>query len=98
MKAEKLVICGHGLVAQRLLERLCDNQGDRHRFASIVVLSGEVAPAYNRILLSSVLAGAVLSGETREGPWYAKRSQQADDISAYRSSLAFGQAFCGARA
>ncbi|WP_166253259.1 NAD(P)/FAD-dependent oxidoreductase [Marinobacter salicampi] len=44
------------------------------------------------------LAGAVLFGETREGPWYAQRIQQADDISAFRSSLAFGQAFCGARA
>lgn len=50
----KLVICGHGMVAQRLLEQLATRD---HGFDPIVVLSGEPAPAYNRILLSSVLAG-----------------------------------------
>ncbi|GAA3584472.1 NAD(P)/FAD-dependent oxidoreductase [Marinobacter xestospongiae] len=50
-----LVICGHGMVAQRLLERLCDQAS--HPFERIVVLSGEPSAAYNRILLSSLLAG-----------------------------------------
>ncbi|SDX50417.1 NAD(P)/FAD-dependent oxidoreductase [Marinobacter mobilis] len=50
-----LVICGHGMVAQRLLERLCAQP--KPAFSRIVVLSGEPAPAYNRIQLSSLLAG-----------------------------------------
>jgi nitrite reductase (NADH) large subunit len=44
------------------------------------------------------LAGAVLFGETHDGPWYARRIQQADDISAYRSSLVFGREYCEALA
>ncbi len=50
----RLVICGHGMVAQRLLEQL-HNAG--HGFSQIVVLAAEAEPAYNRVLLSSVLAG-----------------------------------------
>lgn len=51
----KLVICGHGMVAQRLLEHLVARPD--HGFGTILVISGEPAPAYNRILLSSLLAG-----------------------------------------
>lgn len=50
-----LVICGHGMVAQRLLEQLV--QQHCHSFRRIVVFNGEPTPAYNRIQLSSVLAG-----------------------------------------
>ena len=50
-----LVICGHGMVAQRLLERLVQQSG--HPYRRIVVFNGEPTPAYNRIQLSSVLAG-----------------------------------------
>jgi len=58
MSAEQeptLVICGHGMVAQRLLEKLV--QQPSHPFLRIVVFNGEPNPAYNRIQLSSVLAG-----------------------------------------
>ncbi len=54
MASEKLVICGHGMVAQRLLECL-GKYG--HGFNRIVVISAEPTIAYNRILLSAVLAG-----------------------------------------
>ncbi|TGN39356.1 NAD(P)/FAD-dependent oxidoreductase [Marinobacter confluentis] len=52
---QTLVICGHGMVAQRLLEQLVQQPG--HPYQRIVVFNGEATPAYNRIQLSSVLAG-----------------------------------------
>lgn len=52
---QTLVICGHGMVAQRLLEQLVQQPG--HPYTKIVVFNGEPTPAYNRIQLSSVLAG-----------------------------------------
>lgn len=58
MKAQSestLVICGHGMVAQRLLETLCHEQA--RPFNRIVVFNGEATPAYNRIQLSLLLAG-----------------------------------------
>ncbi len=54
MTSGTLVVCGHGMVAQRLLEQL--HEGG-HGFSRIVVLGAEPEPAYNRVLLSSVLAG-----------------------------------------
>ncbi|MDX1799833.1 MAG: FAD-dependent oxidoreductase [Marinobacter sp.] len=54
MASKKLVICGHGMVAQRLLECLGKY---RHGYNRIVVISAEPTIAYNRILLPSVLAG-----------------------------------------
>ena len=50
-----LVIIGHGMVAQRLLEQLVQQPG--RPFQRIIVFNGESFPAYNRIQLSSVLAG-----------------------------------------
>ncbi|WP_213477220.1 NAD(P)/FAD-dependent oxidoreductase [Marinobacter lipolyticus] len=50
-----LVVCGHGMVAQRLLERLVAQP--RQPFGRIVVFNGEACPAYNRIQLSALLAG-----------------------------------------
>ncbi|MFO7787267.1 MAG: FAD-dependent oxidoreductase, partial [Halospina sp.] len=49
----KLVIIGHGMATQRLLELLA---GQRHGWR-ITVISDEHGPAYNRILLSPWLAG-----------------------------------------
>jgi nitrite reductase (NADH) large subunit len=42
------------------------------------------------------LVGAVLVGDTSDGPWYSERIQQADDISDYRAHLAFGKHYCEA--
>ncbi len=52
---QTLVICGHGMVAQRLLEHLVEQP--QNPFGRIVVFNGEATPAYNRIQLSAVLAG-----------------------------------------
>ncbi|CAM2065381.1 NAD(P)/FAD-dependent oxidoreductase [Sulfidibacter corallicola] len=50
---ETLVIIGNGPAAMRCLESLLEREPDRYR---ILVFSAEPHPAYNRILLSSVLA------------------------------------------
>ncbi|HEY9119296.1 MAG TPA: NAD(P)/FAD-dependent oxidoreductase, partial [Marinobacter sp.] len=54
-RGQTLVICGHGMVAQRLLEKLVEQP--QSPFERIVVFNGETTPAYNRIQLSAVLAG-----------------------------------------
>lgn len=52
---------------------------------------------YCRLLIrDQKLTGAVLFGETSDGPWYSERIQQADDISPYRTHLAFGKHYCDA--
>lgn len=54
---------------------------------------------YCRLLIrNQTLAGAVLFGETRDGPWYTEQIQQATDISDFRSNLVFGPAYCEALA
>ncbi len=69
-----LVICGHGMVAQRLLEQLCTQPS--MPYSRIVVLSGESAPAYNRILLSSMLAGdaAEASLALQQADWFERHN------------------------
>lgn len=69
MDSNTLVICGHGMVAQRLLERLHDGG---HPFSRIVVLGAEPDAAYNRVLLSSVLAGDATLEQIRlrEDGWF----------------------------
>jgi assimilatory nitrate reductase electron transfer subunit len=71
-----VVVVGHGMVGVRLLEevRARDPEGRRVR---LTVLGAEPRPAYNRVLLSTVLAGG-LSAEAVEtpfaGPWVDLRT------------------------
>ncbi|SET42490.1 assimilatory nitrate reductase (NADH) beta subunit [Marinobacter segnicrescens] len=69
MSSGTLVICGHGMVAQRLLEHLCEGG---HPFSRVVVLGAESEPAYNRVLLSSVLAGDATLDQLRlrDDAWF----------------------------
>lgn len=69
---ETLVICGHGMVAQRLLEKLVSQP--EQPFVRIVVFNGEQAPAYNRIQLSALLAGDASEHSLRlqEDDWYSR--------------------------
>src|SRR5690554_3892425 len=71
MASGTLVICGHGMVAQRLLEHLCETG---HGFERVIVLGAEPDPAYNRVLLSSVLAGDATVDQLRirEESWFSK--------------------------
>ncbi|HET8850744.1 MAG TPA: FAD-dependent oxidoreductase [Marinobacter sp.] len=61
-----LVICGHGMVAQRLLEHLVALE---HPFSRIVVFNAEPFHAYNRIQLSALLAEQVSESALELKPW-----------------------------
>lgn len=61
-----LVICGHGMVAQRLLEQLVKFG---HPYSRIVVFNGEPFSAYNRIQLSSLLANQIREADLELKPW-----------------------------
>ncbi|MDL0432824.1 FAD-dependent oxidoreductase [Marinobacter sp. TBZ242] len=71
---QTLVICGHGMVAQRLLEKLVEQP--QSPFERIVVFNGEATPAYNRIQLSAVLAGDASedSLQLQQPDWYRKHN------------------------
>ncbi|TDP89959.1 FAD-dependent oxidoreductase [Labedaea rhizosphaerae] len=58
MTARRIVVVGYGMAGARLAERLRDRDPDGTRVA-ITVLAGEERPAYNRVLLSAVLAGSM---------------------------------------
>ena len=50
---------------------------------------------YKRLVLAgNRIAGAVLYGDVQDGPWYFGLIQNRTDISAMRSRLLFGEAFC----
>ncbi|WP_227539275.1 NAD(P)/FAD-dependent oxidoreductase [Marinobacter sp. Arc7-DN-1] len=74
-----LVICGHGMVSQRLLEALCREPG--RPFTRIVVFNGETTPAYNRIQLSSLLAGGTdeRSLALQPGDWFRDNAIEVHD-------------------
>ncbi|MBJ6136218.1 NAD(P)/FAD-dependent oxidoreductase [Marinobacter litoralis] len=65
-----LVICGHGMVAQRLIENLIANG---HPYSKIVVFNGEPVSAYNRIQLSSLLANEIAETDLALKPddWFS---------------------------
>ena len=69
---EHLVIIGNGMAGHRLLESLLDKQA---RPSRITVIGEERAPAYNRILLSPLLAGEMEREALtlRDTDWYAEQ-------------------------
>ena len=69
---EPLVIVGNGMVAARLVERLTDRALGRY---DIAVIGAEPHPAYNRVLLSSLLAGEVEEGDLTLKPslWWRRK-------------------------
>ena len=69
---EPLVIVGNGMVAARLVERLTDRALGRY---DIAVIGAEPHPAYNRVLLSSLLAGDVEEGDLTLKPslWWRRK-------------------------
>jgi nitrite reductase (NADH) large subunit len=72
---ERLIVVGNGMVALRFVEELLARTGDRYR---ITVVGKEPQPAYNRVLLSSLLAGKVSAEDVcfRDGAWYADHGIQ----------------------
>ncbi|HLJ01537.1 MAG TPA: FAD-dependent oxidoreductase [Bradyrhizobium sp.] len=70
--SEPLVIVGNGMAAARLVDELAKNALGRY---AIAVIGDEPRLAYNRVLLSSVLAGETASHEIelRPAPWWRDR-------------------------
>ncbi|MCJ8143417.1 FAD-dependent oxidoreductase [Ancylobacter sp. A5.8] len=68
---ERLLIIGHGMASTRLVEELVERAPGRF---AITLLGAEARPAYNRILLSPVLAGDSAPDDILLHPagWYAR--------------------------
>lgn len=66
---ERLVVVGNGMVSLRFLERLCEHAPGRY---DVTVIGQEASPAYNRVLLSALLAGDVDEEgcRLRDAVWY----------------------------
>jgi nitrite reductase (NADH) large subunit len=71
-RRERLVVVGNGMAGMRTVEELLSRAPDRY---AITVIGAEPHPNYNRILLSSVLAGDKNVDEIVINPsdWYAER-------------------------
>ena len=69
---ERLVVIGNGMAGLRFLERL--GQHAPARF-DVTVVGAEPSPAYNRVLLSSLLAAEVdePACRFRDRPWYMRQ-------------------------
>jgi nitrite reductase (NADH) large subunit len=69
---ERLVVVGNGMAGMRTVEELLARAPERY---AITVIGAEPHPNYNRIMLSSVLAGDKTIGEIVINPltWYAER-------------------------
>jgi nitrite reductase (NADH) large subunit len=72
MHRERLVVVGNGMASLRLLERLGQHAPGCF---DVTVVGAEPAPAYNRVLLSSLLAQDVEESDCRfrERPWYLRQ-------------------------
>jgi nitrite reductase (NADH) large subunit len=70
--SERLVVIGNGMAAARFVEELAQRALGRY---AIAVIGEEPRLAYNRVLLSSVLAGEVPSSEIELRParWWSDR-------------------------
>ncbi|MBS9479034.1 NAD(P)/FAD-dependent oxidoreductase [Ancylobacter radicis] len=68
---ERLLVIGNGMAGIRLVEEVLERAPDRF---DITILGAEPRPAYNRILLSPVLAGERVADDIliHEPGWYAR--------------------------
>jgi nitrite reductase (NADH) large subunit len=71
LQRPRLVVVGNGMAGMRTVEELVARAPDRF---DITVIGGEPHPSYNRILLSSALAGERTLAEIVIQPssWYEK--------------------------
>lgn len=64
-----------------------------------IVLRDAMAGVYKRLVLKdNIILGAVLYGETSDGPWFFDLLKRKTDISDMRETLIFGQSFQGGAA
>lgn len=70
MVRKKLLVVGNGMASLRFLEELMAITPEQF---FITVVGGEPEPAYNRVLLSPLLAGEITAGDVAMKPrsWYA---------------------------
>lgn len=98
MERERLVIIGAGMAGLRLLEELKAACPGRY---NVTIVGAEPEPAYNRVLLSSLLAGEASDEDLRLQPraWYGAHgyrlftggAAQAVDLATRRVSLRDGR-------
>jgi nitrite reductase [NAD(P)H] large subunit len=71
VRRERLVVVGNGMAGLRFLEELVRRAPDRFE---VTVVGAEPEPAYNRVLLSSLLAGDIGTSDVQLQPraWYAE--------------------------
>jgi nitrite reductase (NADH) large subunit len=94
---ERLVVVGNGMAGLRFLEELVRRAPGRFE---VTVVGAEPVPAYNRVLLSSLLAGDIGAGDVELKPraWYAEhgvalvsgQAARALDVAARTVTLANG--------
>jgi len=72
MGRERLVVVGNGMAGLKFLEEVLELAPDRF---DITVMGAEPEPAYNRVLLSSLLAGEIAAADVAMQPrsWYRER-------------------------
>ena len=72
---ERLIVVGNGMVGLRFVEALLGRAPDRYH---LTVIGKEPRPAYNRVLLSSLLAGEVTVPDVRfrDSTWYVENDVQ----------------------
>jgi nitrite reductase (NADH) large subunit len=71
VRRERLVVVGNGMAGLRFLEELVRRAPGRFE---VTAVGAEPEPAYNRVLLSSLLAGDIGAGDVELKPreWYAE--------------------------
>ncbi|GLK81048.1 NAD(P)/FAD-dependent oxidoreductase [Methylopila turkensis] len=100
MDRERLVVVGNGMAGLRLLEELKAACPGRY---AVTVIGAEPEPAYNRVLLSSLLAGEASDEDLafRDRAWYAANGYrlltgapvQSIDAAARKATLKDGRVF-----
>jgi nitrite reductase (NADH) large subunit len=70
---ERLLIIGNGMASVRLCEEIASRAPDRY---ALTIVGAEPRPGYNRVLLSSLLAGEATEQdiELRDEAWYRARN------------------------
>ena len=89
MAHEKLLVVGNGMASLRFLEELLAIATDQF---AITVVGSEPDPAYNRVLLSPLLAGQLAAVEAiRNHTDFTVKGKNADtiDLSEYGDKLRF---------
>jgi nitrite reductase (NADH) large subunit len=95
MRRKRLVVVGNGMAGLRFLEELVRRAAGRF---DVTVVGAEPEPAYNRVLLSSLLAGDIRAGDVQlqSRDWYAGHGvalltgQPASAIDAARRTVTLG--------